>query len=513
MPFVEEPIHGEEGSFSYCLRLVDDLRGEPVFQTMGKGRTDSYAKASAYGEMIERIQNLAFYMMLMYPSEPETGCPVRNMPFKYYPDEKALKGEELCRGIGRLSRNDPAPDDFLPAESAIGVPFWNVFGSRAEYLPFRALQVIVGSNGMCSGNTPAEALIHGICEVFERHVLKQLFLSPCSPPDVPLELFAGHEIHKDLHRLAESNGYSVHVRDCSLGLRLPVIGLLIRDPHERYAFHLGADASPVTALERCFTEMCQGGRILFKDAGDLEGASGDVRDSEFWRTQLHLTIRSYEGHWPPAILRQDPDYLFGGFEHPESLSDEQDLEYLLGILRDAEWDLLIRDNSFLGFPSYHVYIPGIGEMTNALDNAFAKQYLAFDRQVHVLTNPAGATLAQREETVRAMEQYAAVAPSRQFRAAEYFMHYREHPLTVMPQAALQEFLLQPLPSAGMPDLPTCFGCASCRYVGRCNHPFISTVWNRLKQAMTSGTWTQNNVRQIAKGEMAGSRPARGKPSR
>lgn len=507
MSFVEEPIHGEEGSFSYCLRLVDGVRGEPVFQTMGKGRTDSYAMASAYGEMIERIQNLAFYMMLMYPSEPETGYSVRNLPFKYYLDEKALVGEELRRGIGRLSRDDPAPDDFLRTEPAIGVPFWNVFGSRAEYLPFRAFQIIVGSNGMCSGNTPAEALIHGICEVFERHVLKQLFLSPCSPPDVPLELFAGHDIHEDLNRLTESNEYGVHVKDCSLGLRLPVIGLLIRDRFGRYAFHLGADPSPVTALERCLTEMCQGGRILFKDAGNLEGASGDVRVSEFWRTQLHLNIRSYEGHWPPAILRQESDDSFGGFEHPVSLSDEDDLEYLLGIIRDAGWDLLIRDNSFLGFPSYHVYIPGIGEMTNALDNAFAKQHLAFDRQVHVVTNPAGATLAQREEAVRAMERYAAVAPSRQFRAADYLMHYRQHPLAAMAQAALQEFLLQPAPLGRAPDVPACFGCASCRCVSRCNHPFLSTVWNRLKQAMTFSTWTQNNVRHIAKGGLANPQPA------
>ena len=507
MPFVEETIHGEEGSFSYCLRLVDDVRGEPVFQTMGKGRTDSYAKASAYGEMIERIQNLAFYMMLMYPSKPETGCSVRNMPFKYYPDEKVLAGEELLRGIGRLSRNEPAPDDFLQAEPAIGVPFWNVFGSRAEYLPFRAFQVIVGSNGMCSGNTPAEALIHGICEVFERHVLKQLFLSPCSPPDVPLELFAGHDIYKDLNRLAESNKYSVRVKDCSLGLRMPVIGLLIRDRHEGYAFHLGADASPVTALERCFTEMCQGGRILFKDAGELRGASGNVRNSEFWRSQLHLNIRSGEGHWPPSILRQVPDYSFEGFEHPESSSDELDLDYLLGILRDAGWDLLIRNNSFLGFPSYHVYFPGIGEITNALNNAFAKQYLAFDRQLHVLTNPAGTTLAQREETVRDMDRYAAVAPSRQFRAADYLMYYHQHPLAGMPQAALQHFLLQPGPLHKTLNLPACFHCASCRCVSRCNYPFISTVWNRMKQAMSSSTWNYNNVRPIAKGEMAISQPA------
>ena len=130
------------------------------------------------------------------------------------------------------------------------------------------------------------------------------------------------------------------------------------------------------------------------------------------------------------------DYSFQGFEHPESLSDEHDLDYLLGILRDAGWDLLIRDNSFLGFPSYHVYIPGLGEITNALNNAFAKEHLAFDRQLHVLANPAGASLVQREEAVRAMDRYAAVAPSRRFCATDFFMHYRQHPLAVMPQGVL-----------------------------------------------------------------------------
>lgn len=507
LAFVEEAIYGEEGSFSYCLRLVDDNRGEPVFQTMGKGRTGAYARASAYGEMVERLQNLAFYMMLMYPSEPEAGGPVRDVPFKYYPDEKGLVGEELRRGIGHLFRNDPTSDDFLPAEPAIGVPFWSVFGARSEYLPFRALQVIVGSNGMCSGNTLAEALLHGICEVFERKVLKQLSLSPCSPPDVPLELFASHDIHEDLNRLAKRNGYEVHVKDCSLGLRLPVVGLLIQDGSGRYAFHLGADPSPVTALERCLTEMCQGGRILFKNAGELEDTSGDVPVSEFWKSQLHLNIRSYEGHWPPAILRQEPDYPFGGFQHPVSASDEDDLKYVLGIVEDAGWDLLVRDNSFLGFPSYHVYIPGVSEMTNALDDAFVERYLDFDRQVHVVTNAAGATLVQRERAVRAMERYAHVAPSRQFRAGDYLTYYPQHPLALLSQSALQEFLLQPVLLARKLDLPACFDCASCRWVGRCNYPFISSVCNRLKQAMAASTWTQNNLRDVATSGMAGSQSA------
>ena len=40
-------IHEEDVRFSYYLQLGEDLRGGAVFQTMGKGRTDAYANASA----------------------------------------------------------------------------------------------------------------------------------------------------------------------------------------------------------------------------------------------------------------------------------------------------------------------------------------------------------------------------------------------------------------------------------------------------------------------------------
>jgi ribosomal protein S12 methylthiotransferase accessory factor len=503
LPFTEEAIHAEEGRFSYCLRLLDDVRGEPVFQTMGKGRTNTYARASAYGEMVERLQNLAFYMTLMYPSEPETGNPTLDMPFKYFPDEKPVAGEELRRGIGRLSRHDNLLEDCL-GESAIGVPFWNVFDGHVEYMPFRAIQVIVGSNGMCSGNTPAEALIHGICEVFERHVLKQLFLSPCTPPNVPLDLFAGHDIHDDLTLLIEENGYEVSIKDCSLGARLPVLGLLIRDQQNQYAFHLGADPSPVTALERCLTEMCQGGDMIFQDANELVGVSGCVRVSEFWQTQLHLNIRAYEGHWPPNVLQRELDDPFPGFEHPVSVSDEHDLQFVLGIVRDAGWELLVRDNSFLGFPSFHVYIPGISEMTNAVTDGFAKQFLAFDRHLQLVTNPAGATLVQRQEGVQAMEQYAAAAPARRFHAADYLMHYRQHPMAGMSQAGLQRFLLQPAPLEATLDVPACFECGACNHAGRCNYAFISAVCKRLRRAMASSSWKHDSARHIFRGLTASS---------
>ena len=487
LPFTEEAILGAAGRFSYCLRIVDDIRGEPVFQTMGKGRTDAYAQASAYGEMAERIQNLAFYMMLMYPSEPETATAERSVPFKYYPDEKPLGGEELRRGLARLFRGHPV----AATEPMISIPFWNVFDECTEHLPFRALQVVVGSNGMCSGNTPAEALIHGICEVFERYILKQLFLRPQSLPEIPLEHFVGLGIHEDLCHLAEGSGYEVRVKDCSLGLRLPVLGLLIRDGRGRYAFHLGSDPSPGTALERCLTEMAQGGHILFKKISEAENASGTVHSSAFWRTQLHLNIQCYGGHWPPFLFRKPNKNRFKGFEHPISESDEDDLEHVLGIVADAGWDLLIRDNSFLGIPSYHVYIPDIGEMANVLDNTFVSEHLAFDRHAQVLTNPSAATPGQREAAVQAMRRYAEVAPSRMFRATDYFMCYRGHPFASMQQETLEEFLREP--SAAV---PACFECAICGSADLCNYAFISSAWSRMKQAMAASEGITQAVQSL-----------------
>jgi ribosomal protein S12 methylthiotransferase accessory factor len=504
MSFVEKAIHSEEGCFSYCLQLVDNSRGEPVFQTMGKGRTDAFARASAYGEMIERVQNLAFYIMLVYPSEPESKNLLHKAHFQYYPDEKYIAGEELHRSAARLFRNDTQPNGWAWEGPVIGVPFWDIFGARAEYIPYRAFQAVVGSNGMCSGNTMAEALIHGICEVFERYVLKQIFLSPFIPPDVPLDIFAGHDIYENMMRLAIGNGYGVQVKDCSLRLRLPVLGLLIRDGSGRYAFHLGSDPSPVTALERCFTEMCQSGSIIFMDSSGLEGVSGDVWDSEFWKTQLHLNIRSYEGHWPPEILNREPSRAFQGFEHPVSHSDDDDLEYLLRIIRDAGWEMFVRDNSFLGFPSYQVYIPGIGEMTNVLDNAFVWRHLGFDRFLHVLANPAGATQAQRRELLGAMTEYETVAPSRLFRAADWFLYYPGHPLAAMSQADFRDFLAQPALTEFA--VPSCFECSDCRHLDRCSYDFISKIWNRLKQVMKPGAWTRNNAGQTEVDEMDNAQP-------
>ena len=55
--------------------------------------------------------------------------------------------------------------------------------------------------------------------------------------------------------------------DCSCGMGIPAMGVLIKNKENtKYQFHIGVDPSPITALERCLTELFQGRTaILFKD--------------------------------------------------------------------------------------------------------------------------------------------------------------------------------------------------------------------------------------------------------
>jgi ribosomal protein S12 methylthiotransferase accessory factor len=473
---------------SHGLRLIDAGLDRTLFQTIGKGCTDDYARASAYGEMIERIQNLAWYTTLKYSSEPElvqSGA----SGFKYYPDEEPLDSSTFHERMSVLLKGDKI-DRMDNEPPPLGVPFWNVLRRRSEYWPVRAMQVIVGSNGMCSGNNPAEALIHGICEVFERHVLKQFFLDPFCPPDVPLQMFEGHSVADDLRWISKTYRATVSVKDCSMERRLPVLGLLVRDRRGRYAFHLGSDPSPITALERCFTEMFQGGDICFKDESERPQNSCGVLTSDFWRQQLHLNIRHYGGHWPRNLLRQRPDYPFTGFEHRESVSDSDDLQYVLDVVRTAGFDLLVRDNSFTGYPSYLVYIPGISEMASAVDSSFVKEYLAFDRHIRVITNPQSATEGERIEASESINRYAEAAPSGQFNASEYLMYFPSHPIAAMPTPSLVALLRGPT-SDGLQTIPECFACSSCSRLSQCSYTLVSDLWRKIRTRMISAEWGQH----------------------
>lgn len=485
------------GGLFYSCHLILHRQGEShaLFACNGKGMTLEWAEASAYGELMERLQNLPFYMATVYYSEVETtdGPSLPAPEFQYAPAECVLAAEQLVRREWSLLRHlfslahtdEAAGIDYLRGQLRWDrmrcLPFYDAFTGAEHFLPCRFLHWIVGSNGMCAGNTRAEALIQGLSEIWERVVLKAIYLRPFTPPDVPTELFSGHLIYDRMRELERQEHLRIVIKDCSLARQLPVLGILVYDEENRtYAFHLGADPSPVTALERCFTELFQGSPPAFHAvAGSVP--PGDVTNSPVWRRQLHHSIRSYGGQWPPSLLADTPAYEFRGFPFPVAQSDGQDLDRLLQLVQEGHGRLLIRENRFLGFPAYQLYIPGLSEITNILDNRFLETLVAFEHRLPLFFRLSRASPAQQDELAQLITRYAQASLSGTFDAGMYFRHCPSAPLAQMPSREL----VSALQSHQVPRAqPACFDCSDCEATS-CAFASMKAVWQSCKKSQLS----------------------------
>ena len=321
--------------------------------TNGKGMTKEYSLASGYAEFMERYQCGIL-----------TGVPSDKMP-----DAVKVKTAEFENEIKDFFRdnfgeNEKASKTVLSLYDEMTlVPFFTYSGDEKILVPIDMLLTLTTSNGMCAGNSKIEAVIQGVSEIFERYAQKKIMLEKLCPPAVPDSWFDDTEILEKLTKL-KAKGIKYEIRDCSLGMGLPVIGIYMEIEDERSLFHLGADPSPITALERCVTEIFQGVDNIndaeFHEAHDTE------EDDAFWKYQLQLC--SWGGNiYPNEIRGKNPSWEFKGFSHTVSKSNEDDLSYYLKVISSLDKKLYIRDCSYYGFPSYFCYIPGLSGIDFSYD--------------------------------------------------------------------------------------------------------------------------------------------------
>lgn len=419
-------------TYSAVLRISNRELAGLALGTNGKGFTESYALASAYGEFFERLQNnrlipvsqLKFATARQLSSSPDPGMLKSRLEseglildYQYAPDELHLSNDELaisCDDIIRKMFNPGKEIDLHAFLDTVSdnkenpcLPFYSVFDDDIRNLPIRIVLKMCATNGMCAGNTPSEALIQGISEIFERFALRTIYTENITPPTIPESCFDNTDVLNRLRSMTRNSGIHVTVKDCSLGIGLPVIGLLLTNiTTGRYAFHLGADPSPVTALERCLSELFQGSDLnVQRRFHPIPKENGTIRKQSALQKAYYATLVMGDGIWPSSILSSTDSYRFNGFTHPESLSDESDLRFMLDTIDKQGWRLYVRDSTFLGFPSYHVLIPGISEVRIHTGQLF--DTAALEKRQHTLQNPGRADVAQLEDlatTLAALSQ-------------------------------------------------------------------------------------------------------------
>ena len=167
---------------------------------MARERIKLYAAASAYAELIERLQNNLIWIVPEYSHADVS----KEVGFMYAPDEKLMPLSEVLDQetsffnvlFEKLGLTDRTVQEIFVSrildvlncfnDGMVNVvPFANPVNNKIEWIPYRFIALIYGSNGMASGNTIEEAMVQGLSEIFERYVNYKIINGEVVPPAIP----------------------------------------------------------------------------------------------------------------------------------------------------------------------------------------------------------------------------------------------------------------------------------------------------------------------------------------
>ena len=383
------------GDSLYSVRV--EIAGADIGQN-GKGTTEAYALASAYGEFMERLQ-----IGTLYPGSELGPIALQAEEFYYAPDEEYASVEQL------LINGGPVVDHLLtgvskPATSAgagleslldgllarwygeddreiksalltewaketpaacpanfICLPYYSLKEERLFAIPVPMLRLPYLHNGAAAGNSPEEALVQAMSEILERYVHKQIMAGKVTPPEIPPDYLKQNSLLLRMVKQIENQGFQVIVKDCSLNLGIPIVGVILVDRKIRsYFVKFGVHPSFEVALERCLTEAAQG-RDLFGSSRDWMTRFQYHDDAIVSPQNAYNVLRAGAGSYPRSFFISNFSR-FPGFPAIGRLNNKELLNVLTAILMKISKDVLVRDLSYLGFPTFQVIAPGVSEI-------------------------------------------------------------------------------------------------------------------------------------------------------
>ncbi|SHH64896.1 YcaO-like family protein [Clostridium grantii] len=340
----------------------------------GKGKTSEFALASAYGELMERLQNMA-YFRLSYDMSDED---YKHNDFYYAPDEKYFTIKEYINSEDKwftIQRNllDKKTDvTFLmkkwlevsyentPCE-IVTIPYYDLNSKDVCNIPIKMISKMYMSNGMCAGNTPEEALVQGISEIFERAVNIDIIVNRIVPPTIPFEYLNKYKnIKEKIERIKSNGNLNLLVKDCSMDKNYPVVAvILINKDDQSYFVKFGAHPVFELALDRTLNELLQGQNIKNMMGMKKFSYKKNIKNKE---NNLMGILQNGSGYYPDNFFKENFSYKF---KEPKKLSfnnNKEILDYLIAFVKKMGYSIMVRNESFLQFPTYHVIIPGFSEI-------------------------------------------------------------------------------------------------------------------------------------------------------
>lgn len=357
-----------------CCSVHVYVNGVYPFFTNGKGVSKALARASAYGEFIERLQCGLF----LYKFQSITRDFGMNLQ-SYAPDGKYMTMAELeesgewmdyvIQTYGNsLTKKKLAEQCRVYActdeDKIWTIPFYSLFEKKYVYLPAGFVEHIYSANGCCAGNTREEAWVHALSEMMERRSTITMLTGGKSAPVIPEEVIRRYPVaSKILDTIRASGRYDIRIFDFSLGTGLPVVATRIIDK-KNHGYIVNISAEPVLeiAIDRTLTEIFQGRKLdtfgSLHDGGTLEEC-GPIPVAHNVLNQIENGNGVFSLDFFTEELSGTPEFV--EFADHRGKNNQQLLEYMLDLYRKLNRPVYVRNNSFLGFPCYQFVVPGFSE--------------------------------------------------------------------------------------------------------------------------------------------------------
>ncbi|MDU3077075.1 MAG: 30S ribosomal protein S12 methylthiotransferase accessory factor YcaO [Mixta calida] len=365
----------------------------PLCFTNGKGASKKAALASALGEYFERLSTNYFF------ADFWLGESIANGDFVHYPNEKWFplpENDTLPEGIldpGLRAFYDPENElsasgliDLQSGNAARGIcalPFRRQSDQQTVYIPMNIIGNLYVSNGMSAGNTPNEARVQGLSEVFERYVKNRIIAEAISLPAIPQDVLARYPgVVEAIVRL-EAEGFPIFAFDASLGGKYPVICVVLFNPANGTCFaSFGAHPDFGVALERTVTELLQGRGL--KDLDVFTPPTFDDEEvAEHANLETHFIDSSGAISWD--LFKEQADYPFVDWRFDGST--EEELATLMDIFKAEGKEVYIADYEHLDVYACRIIVPGMSDIYPAEDLLLANNNMGADLRETLLALP------------------------------------------------------------------------------------------------------------------------------
>ena len=339
----------------------------PLLFSNGKGTSKKAALASALGEFFERLACNYFW------ADYYLGDRIAQADFIYYPNEKwfPFNTNQIPQGLLTPELwNFYNHEQNLSAEVMIDInsthtsrgicalPYKRQRDNEIIYFPVNMIENLYASNGMSAGNTVAEARVQALSEIFERAIKFKIISEGICLPDIPTDVLQRYpSIQASIDEL-EQAGYSLLLKDASLGGHYPVICVTLLNPKDQGCYaSFGAHPSFEVALERALTELLQGRTLnTLKDFAIPSFNQNEVAGLE--NLEAHFIDSSGIIHWD--YFSDTPEYQFKDWDFTGSTTEE--FNYLCQLIHEDHLDIYIADYNHLGIYACRIIVPSMSEI-------------------------------------------------------------------------------------------------------------------------------------------------------